>query len=105
VVLTTFEQGRGSGGRLVVATGQRVFMGHGFETVDLDNKVAQIHQFYDPATPDDWRRDFLRRIGAVYVWYDDYAREIGSWDPAQASYLKPGFLSDTVTIYRVRLEP
>ena len=105
VVLTTFDQGRGSGGRLVVATGQRVFMGHGFETVDLDNKVAQIRQFYDPATPDDWRRDFLRRIGAVYVWYDDYAREIGSWDPAQASYLKPGFVSDIVTIYRVRLEP
>jgi hypothetical protein len=106
VVLTTFDTtGQGSGGRLVAATGQRVFVGHWFETIDFENKVAQVRHFYDPATPDGWRREFLNDIGAVYVWYDDYARATGDWDPSTASYLEPVFTSDTVTIYQVIESP
>jgi hypothetical protein len=106
VVLTTFDTtGQGSGGRLVAATGQRVFIGHWFETVDFENKVAQVRRFYDPATTDDWRREFLNDIGAVYVWYDDYARATGDWNPSTASYLEAAFTSDTVTIYRVLESP
>jgi hypothetical protein len=106
VVLTTFDtMGQGSGGRLVAATGQRVFIGHWFETVDFENKVAQVRRFYDPATPDNWRREFLNDIGAVYVWYDDYARATGEWNPSAASYMEAAFTSDTVTIYRVLKSP
>jgi hypothetical protein len=106
VVLTTFDTaGQGSGGRLVAATGQRVFIGHWFETADFENKVAQVRHFYNSATHDDWRREFLNDIGAVYVWYDDYARATGDWDPSTANYLEPGFASDTVTIYRVVESP
>jgi hypothetical protein len=103
VVLTTLNSsGRGSGGRLVAATGQRVFIGYWFETIYFDEKVKQVKQFYDPATADSWRRDFLAAINAQYVWYDDYAREIGSWNPAGVNYLDAVFTSTTVTIYRVR---
>jgi len=104
LVLTTFEHGRGSGGRLVAATGQRVFTGHGFETIDPQDKAAQVKRFYDSSTSDAWRRDFLKQIGAVYVWYDDYARKTGSWNPARADYLQLAFASDTVEIYLVHLE-
>lgn len=101
LVLTTMDtDGKGSGGRLVAATGHRVFIGHWFETIDFDSKVKQIARFYDPATPESWRQDFLKEVGAVYVWYDDYARAVGAWNPAEADYLEQVFTSDTVTIYR-----
>lgn len=103
VVLTTFDQdGQGSGGRLGAATGQRVFIGHWIETAHFDEKVEQIKQFYASTTGDTWRRDFLADIRARYVWYDDYAREIGDWNPNEADYLEPVFTAGTVTIFRVR---
>ncbi len=106
IVLTTFDAtGQGSGGRLVAAIGQRVFIGHWFETVSFENKVAQVQRFYNPTATDNWRRLFLNDIGAVYVWYDDYARATGDWDPSTASYLELAFASDTVTIYRVLESP
>jgi hypothetical protein len=102
LVLTTFDQtGQGSGGRLVAATGQRVFMGHWIETVDFDTKVAQIRQFYDGATDDEWRQNFLKDIGAVYIWYDDDARALGDWNPATAKYLDVVFESGNLTIFRL----
>jgi hypothetical protein len=103
LILTTFDlSGRGSGGRLVAATGRRVFIGHWYETANFVEKIDQIRQFYDPNTSDSWRQNFLAEIGAVYVWYDGYARAIGGWNPATADYLNPVFTSDTVTIYRVQ---
>ncbi len=102
LVLTTFdENGQGSGGRLVAATGQRVFMGHWIETVYFDEKVAQIRTFFNPLTDDIWRQNFLRDAGVIYVWYDDYARALGNWNPSDASYLEVALVSGTVTIYRV----
>jgi uncharacterized membrane protein len=86
---------------LVAATGQRVFIGHWFETANFEEKMAQVRRFYAATTSDDWRRDFLNEIGAVYVWYDDHARASGDWNPAEADYLESVFSSETVTIYRV----
>jgi hypothetical protein len=105
VVLTTFDQqGRGNGGRLVAATGHRVFIGHWIETIHFDKKVEQIEQFYDPATTDTWRRDFLTQINAKYIWFDEYAHAIGEWNPDEATYLEAVFTSATVTIYRVNFK-
>jgi hypothetical protein len=102
VILTTFDSsGQGSGGRLVAATGQRVFIGHWFETANFEEKMTQVRRFYEAETSDDWRRDFLNEIGAVYIWYDDYARVLGDWNLAEADYLEAVFSSETVTIYRV----
>ncbi len=102
LVVTVFGwDGRGSGGRLAAATGQRVFAGHWIETVNFDAKIGQLRQFYDSDTPDAWRREFLQAIGAVYVWFDDDARALGDWDPSQADYLLAVFRSGPVVIYRV----
>ena len=104
MILTTFDRsGHGSGGRVVAATGQRVFAGHWIETAFLDEKVAQLQQFFDPGTSDSWRRDFLNEIGATLVWYDEYSKALGDWNPAEAAYLEAVFESDLVTIYRIKL--
>jgi hypothetical protein len=104
LILTTFDlSGQGSGGRLVGATGRRVFIGHWYETADFTKKIEQVKQFYNPSTADTWRRDFLADIDAVYVWYDDYARAVGDWNPENADYLESVFTSGTVAIYKVLL--
>lgn len=102
LVLTTFEQnGKGSGNRVVAATGLRVFIGHWIETAHFDDKMSQIKQFYDAATSDDWRREFLKETHATYIWYDESARQLSNWNPADANYLKPVFTSNSVVIYQV----
>ncbi|MBN1201178.1 MAG: hypothetical protein JXJ20_04915 [Anaerolineae bacterium] len=102
LVLTVSDRSAiGSGGRLVAMTGQRVYTGHWIETVGFDNKAKQVERFYDPSTPDPWRQAFLDQINARYVWYDDSARAVGAWNPAEADYLVPVFESASVTIYRV----
>ncbi|NWF69832.1 MAG: hypothetical protein HXY40_12175 [Chloroflexi bacterium] len=104
LVLTTFGwDGQGSGGRMVAALGQRVFMGHWIETTRFEEKIAQIASFYNPVVPDEWRLMFLQNNGARYVWYDDSARVLGGWNPADAPFLEQVFSSGSVTIYRVRL--
>lgn len=102
LVFITFDGGQtGRGSRLVSAIGHRVFIGHWIETVDFEAKILELKQFYDPATSDSWRRDFLKRIRAVYLWYDEYAQEFGDWNPSGADYLTPVFTSDTITLWKV----
>ncbi|MBI1279352.1 MAG: hypothetical protein GC179_14585 [Anaerolineaceae bacterium] len=102
LVLTTFDQnGKGSGNRIVAATGLRVFIGHWIETANFQIKMSQIKQFYAPTTTDDWRRDFLKETHAAYIWYDESARQLGNWNPADVNYLKPVFTSNSVIIYQV----
>jgi uncharacterized membrane protein len=102
LVLTTFDQnGKDSGNRVVAATGLRVFIGHWIETAHFEDKMSQIKQFYETSTTDDWRRDFLKETHATYIWYDESARQLGKWNPADASYLKPVFTSNSVVIYQV----
>jgi len=103
LILTTFGvTGTGSGGRLVAMTGRRVFLGHWIETAQFGQKVEQIHQFYDEATDDVWRTNFLTEIDTDYVWYDRYAQSVGSWSPEEADYLIAVFTTDTITVYQYR---
>ena len=87
----------------MAATGERVYAGHWIETAFLPEKERLLKRFYDPATTDTWRNHFLKDMGAVYLWYDEYARTLGDWDPAAATYLQPVFVTDSLSIYRVRL--
>ncbi|MDX2160214.1 MAG: hypothetical protein SF162_02705 [bacterium] len=104
VILTTFDSsGRGSGGRVVGATGMRVYAGHWIETADFQTKIALLRQFYDPAESDAWRWQFMRESGISHIWYDDYARAQGAWSPAQSPDLQRVFTSGgdhPVEIYR-----
>lgn len=106
VVLTTFDwSGQGSGGKLVGALGQRVFIGHWIETVDFTAKIEQARRFYQNETSEEWRADFLEASGIRYIWYDPHARKFGPWNPAEANHLTRVFDSDTVQIFRVERGP
>ncbi len=104
VVLTTFDAaGQGSGGRLVAALGQHVYLGHWIETADYLRKQADVERFYQPATTDSWRQQFLKETGIAYIWYDESARALGSWQPSAAGYLQPVFESDSISLLKVIL--
>jgi hypothetical protein len=103
VILTTMQRdGTGSGGRLVAMTGRRVFIGHWIETIHFEDKIAQITQFFALQTADTWHQEFLKSADIDYVWYDDYARKMGSWSPANRAYLELVFDEETLQIYQVQ---
>lgn len=95
----------GSGGLLASAAGQRVYIGHWIETADFDAKLDTVARFFDPATPEGWRQEFLESAGVHLIWHDAYAREIGAWEPGAAPYLARVFASGDVAIYRVGQAP
>lgn len=91
----------GSGGQLAAAAGQRVYIGHWIETADFGAKLDIVARFFDPATPDSWRQEFLEAARVQLIWHDAFAREAGAWNPGAAPYLERAFSSDEVAIYRV----
>jgi hypothetical protein len=82
-VLASFETGTYLPARAVV----RVFVGQGPETVDAEQKRAQVAKFFNTATADDWRRDLLAKYAIDYVFWGPAERDLGDFDPQRAGYL------------------
>jgi len=85
VVLTTYE----TGNYLPARVKARVFVGHGPETVRADEKKALVARFFDVTTDDAWRQQLLVQYGVDYVFWGPAERDLGEFDPEEASYLKP----------------
>jgi hypothetical protein len=79
----------------------RVTLGHQSETVDLDDRKTDVKRFFDAATSDDWRRELLTRLDLNYVWYGPEERALGTYDPAQAAFLREVYASGDVHLYKV----
>lgn len=83
-------------------SGRIVWIGHGPQTIDLLEKFDRSEWF--------WRSDdevtakgvFLETNHITYVYYGRKEKEIGSFNPANKSFLSPVFSNDLVTIYRVQ---
>ena len=92
-------QGQGSGGRVVWLTGRTVYLGHWIETTHFASKVQTVMDFYAIQNSDAARQVFLQDNAIDVIWYDQAARLMGRWSPADADFLVPVFTSDTVTLY------
>ncbi len=79
----------------------RVFLGHGPETAYSADKRLLVAKFYDAATSDEWRQDFLRQWPITYVFCGPQEKKIGQFDPAAADYLKLEYDQMGYQIYRV----
>jgi hypothetical protein len=79
-------------------TGQRVWYGHRFETVDAERRRAQVEAFYQVGD-----RSLLEEsppLRADYVWYGPRERVLSAtWQPDPA--WQPVYGLDEVSIYRV----
>lgn len=90
-------------GRLIPArAGNRVFMGHFHETVEVEYKKRLAVSFFQDSTSDDFRRDLLSEYGIRYVFHGPTERQIGEFEPSRAPYLTPVYGNVSVGIYRVR---
>ncbi len=80
-------------------SGQKVFVGHWFMTIDQGIKQRNAAAFYAPQVPTEPKREFLRSIDADYVYFGSAEARAGAIDPALA--LERIYEADGVAIYRV----
>jgi hypothetical protein len=97
VVLSAYE----TGNYLPARVSARVFVGHGPETVRLDEKRALMGRFFDPTTADTWRQELLEEYGIDWVFWGPYERAQGSFDPQTAPYLETAYEHDEYAVFHV----
>ncbi len=98
VILSSYN----TGNFLPAMVSAKAFLGHGPETAYSEAKIKLVAQFYASATPDDWRREFLRQWPITYVFCGPLEKKVGQFDPSQADYLKLEYDQDGYRIYRVK---
>ena len=98
VILTAYDTGT----YLPVRVGARVFLGHGLETVDADDKEAMVTRFFGAATDDSWKQWLLAEYGVDYVFWGPAERALGDFDPGQAPYLKQVYDAGEYSLFEVK---
>ncbi|MBN1582366.1 MAG: hypothetical protein JXA89_16790 [Anaerolineae bacterium] len=99
VVLCAFD----TGNFVPAYAGNRVFLGHGPETIRSDEKKEMVARFFNRATGDTWRRALLAEYGIAYVIVGPRERELGEYDPGAAACLSEVYANSDYAIYRVLL--
>jgi len=86
-------------------TGARTFLAHSEVTVDVRQKILDFVQFVDAGTPDQWRRDFLRRWGITWFYWGDQEAipDMPLFNPQEKPYLVHWFSDSRVALYSVDL--
>jgi hypothetical protein len=97
VVLTAYE----TGNILPAYAPVRVFVGHGPETIDSNEKRRLVTQLFTESTPNAWRQALLQEYGIHYLYYGPYERLLGDFSPSDASYLQQVYDNGTVQVYQV----
>ena len=97
VVLASYQ----TGNYVAARSGVRTVVGHWAETISFDEKRAAVGAFYDGGTDDANRRALLARYGVDLVWWGPRERELGTFRPGGAPYLKPVYENHGISIFRV----
>jgi hypothetical protein len=90
-----------TGNYLPARTKARSFVGHGPESVRADEKKALVAQFFAGETSEQWRRDLLTDYGVDWLFWGPVERELGTFDPHVAPYLRQVYNSEGYTIFEV----
>jgi hypothetical protein len=98
VVLATYATGNG----LPAWASVRVVIGHGPESVDLEELEPQVDAFYGEMMTEAERLQFISDYEVGYVWYGPREKAIGSWNPARSEYLALAYSYADISIYRVQ---
>jgi hypothetical protein len=89
-------------GRLIPArAGNRVFVGHFIETVEVERKRELAALFFTSDTSDGFRHTLLSEYGIRYVFHGPRERQLGDFEPSTCECLLPAYRNSEVTIYRV----
>jgi hypothetical protein len=100
VILAMYE----TGNVLPAYAPVRVFVGHGPETVNSDEKRALAETFFGNTVDEAWRRTLLKKFQVRYVYYGPNEKAAGDFAPSQATYLREIYQNEDVQIFEVNLE-
>jgi len=93
VILSSYE----TGNYIPARVGARVYIGLGTETARIEDKRVLMKRFFDPATPDEWRAQFLRDARITYVFAGPEDNSFHS----STNLLMAIYQADGYTIYEV----
>ncbi len=82
-------------------SGQTVYSAHAHETLFFYSKVAYLIWFFADNKNNEAKIRFLKKQGIDYVFYSDYEKQLGNFDPADKDYLKLVFSLPQAQIYQV----
>ncbi|MDD5039548.1 MAG: hypothetical protein PHY34_00170 [Patescibacteria group bacterium] len=83
-------------------SGRVVWVGHGPQTINLQEKFTASEWFWQDDTDSTGKKQFLNEQNIAYVFYGQKEKESGSYDPDTKAYLEAIFRNRDVSIYRVR---
>ncbi|MFC1478606.1 hypothetical protein ACFL57_04030 [Candidatus Margulisiibacteriota bacterium] len=84
-----------------VYSGQKVYAANWLWTSDLGRKKTMIKKFFLRDTCDCWRREFLKSNNIDYLYYGQWERNLGGFNPDGAGYLKKVFDNGAVRVYSI----
>jgi hypothetical protein len=82
-------------------SGNRAFLAHWAMTAGIYDKQDRLAEFFDPAAPEEQRRETLCRFNVRYVFYGLEERELGSLSPDHLACLQAVFQTSNATVYHV----
>src|SRR3989339_306291 len=82
-------------------TGRLVYLGHGHQTADWQQKKPLVDNFFKDNVHDEAKRAWLVEQNIAYLFYGSFEESLGDFNPRGKDYLMPLFQADNVTIYKV----
>ncbi len=82
-------------------SGRIVWIGHGPQTINLEEKFIKSQWFWSTNDDSEARRQFLHEQKVTYVWYGEHEKKLGSYDPDSKGYLRLVYANADVKIFRV----
>jgi hypothetical protein len=82
-------------------SGQLVYFGHPQETLFADAKAMNLVWFFRSDGDDYSKKNFLVKNEIDYVFYSDYEKKLGNFNPENKSYLKLVYALPQAKIYQV----
>ena len=67
----------------------KVMIGHGPESINLEQLRSVVARFYQVDTSDAERMKTIDEYGIDYILWGPYDRGLGKWNPELAGYLEP----------------
>jgi hypothetical protein len=100
---SVFNSSSGIVNFLPAYSGQKVYVGHGVETLYFFQKQKEVEWFFRQNRPESIEKDFLGRRKIDLLLYSSKEKSLGRYDPDSKSYLKLIYSNEDVKIYQVSL--
>lgn len=80
----------------------RVLIGHGPESLDLEEIQPRVEAFFAPETSRDDRFALIDEFGVGYIFYGPQERALGKWEPGQQDGFTEIYNANDYIIYQVK---